>query len=238
MTLFPILATAFLIGLTGSFHCVGMCGPIALTVPGGNGSKMSSTLVYLGGKTITYTALGLVFGIFGRQLSIAGMQQALSVAGGIMLLMIVSFMLINPAAYHNNKLTAWISDKLLPLFRIVLANRNRFTPLYVGMLNGLLPCGLVYLGVLSSLATGSIVNGALFMLAFGLGTMPVMLSFLLMAKQFNINYRQKLQKLAPVLISCIAILLILRGLNLGIPFISPALHELPGVNTGAAVECH
>lgn len=236
--LLPILISAFVIGFTGSFHCVGMCGPIALSMPGKHQSKIESTSLYLAGKTITYIILGLIFGLFGRQLSIAGLQQTISIVAGISLLGIVTVMLINPLKYHENKLTTWISDRLLPLFKVVLNNRSKATPLYVGMLNGLLPCGLVYLGVVGSLATGSVLNGGLFMLAFGIGTMPVMLSFLMMAKQFNINYRQKLQKLAPVLISCIAILLILRGLNLGIPYISPALHAMPAANGGATISCH
>ncbi|MES2648020.1 MAG: sulfite exporter TauE/SafE family protein [Bacteroidota bacterium] len=234
-----ILIPAFLLGLTGSFHCVGMCGPIGLSIPvQKKQSKFTGTLLYLIGKTITYTLLGLVFGLFGRQFMIAGLQQWLSVSAGIVLLFVVVVMLVNAKQYHENKLTAWISDKLLPLFRIVLKNPGKGTPLYMGMLNGLLPCGLVYIGIIGSLATGSAVFGSLFMLAFGIGTAPVMLSFLLMAKQFNINYRQRLQKLTPVFISFVAIVLILRGLNLGIPYLSPVIQSLPAINNADAIICH
>jgi sulfite exporter TauE/SafE len=232
------MISAFLIGFTGSFHCVGMCGPIALSLPGNGQAKWMTTSLYLAGKTLTYTALGFIFGIFGRQLSISGLQQALSIIAGISLLLVVVVMVYNPLKYHENILTTWISDKLLPLFKVVLANRSKATPLYMGVLNGLLPCGLVYLGVVGSLATGSVLHGGLFMLSFGLGTMPVMLSFLLMAKQFNINYRKQLSRLAPVLISMIGVLLILRGLNLGIPYVSPAMDAMPAGSGLNAVGCH
>ena len=233
-----ILISAFILGFTGSFHCVGMCGPIALSVPSKNKqSKFESTGLYLLGKTFTYTLLGFIFGLFGRQLMIAGFQQTLSIIAGLLLLSVVAVMLVNARRYHENKITVWISEKLLPIFRVVLQNPGKATPLYMGMLNGLLPCGLVYLGIIGSLATGSTWQGALFMLVFGLGTAPVMLSFLLMAKQFNFNYRKRLQKLAPVFISFIGIILILRGLNLGIPYLSPILHALPGFDN-TAVGCH
>ena len=235
--LLPVLISAFAIGFTGSFHCVGMCGPIALSLPQQQQPKWLSTSLYLAGKIITYGALGLIFGLFGRQLSIAGLQQLVSVLAGIILLLIVGVMVFAPLKYHENKLTAWISDKLLPLFRIVLSNGSKAAPLYMGMLNGLLPCGLVYLGIVGSLATGSALHGGLFMLAFGMGTTPVMLSFLLMAKQLNLNYRKKLSQLAPLFISIVAVLLIVRGLNLGIPYLSPAINALPSANGMDAIEC-
>jgi sulfite exporter TauE/SafE len=234
-----ILISAFILGFTGSFHCVGMCGPIALSIPAKNTqTKFISTCLYLVGKTITYTLLGFIFGLFGRQLMIAGLQQWLSIATGILLLFVVVVMLINVRWYHENKITGWISNKLLPMFRIVLKNRGNVTPLWMGMLNGLLPCGLVYLGIIGSLATGSVWQGGLFMLVFGMGTAPVMLSFLLMAKQFNFNYRHRLQKLAPLFISLVAVILILRGLNLGIPYMSPSLQSLPGITNAEAINCH
>jgi len=237
--LLTILISAFILGFTGSFHCVGMCGPIALSIPAQNNqSKWITTSLYLLGKTATYTLLGFLFGLFGRQLMISGLQQWLSISAGILLLAIVALIFLDAKLYHENFVTSWISDKLLPVFRIVLNNPGKATPLFMGMLNGLLPCGLVYLGIIGSLATGSAILGGLFMLVFGLGTAPVMLSFLLMAKQFNFNYRNRLKRLTPVLISLIAVILILRGLNLGIPFISPELNSLPAANGSDAINCH
>src|SRR4051812_27232443 len=108
--LLPVLISAFIIGFTGSFHCVGMCGPIALSIPGKQLTKWVSTSLYLAGKTITYTFLGFIFGLFGRQLSIAGLQQIISVLAGFFILLIVGVMVFAPARYHENKLTTWISD--------------------------------------------------------------------------------------------------------------------------------
>jgi len=234
-----ILISAFILGFTGSFHCVGMCSPIALSIPAKNKqTKFISTSLYLIGKTITYTLLGFIFGLFGRQLMIAGLQQWLSITTGILLLFVVVVMLINARWYHENKITGWISTKLLPMFRIVLKSPGNITPFWMGMLNGLLPCGLVYLGIIGSLATGSAWQGGLFMLVFGLGTSPVMLSFLLMAKQFDFNYRHRLQKLAPLFISLVAVILILRGLNLGILYLSSSLRSLSGITNTDAINCH
>lgn len=169
---------------------------------------------------------------------IAGLQQSLSIAVGALLLIIVCMMYLNAKQLHQNMLTAWISKRLVPLFGRVTHARGGLSALYTGLLNGLLPCGLVYIGIIGSVAAGSALKGMLFMFCFGVGTMPVMLSFLLMAKQFSFNFRYKIKKLAPIFISFVAVLLILRGLNLGIPYLSPSIHSLStGNENAAAIEC-
>jgi sulfite exporter TauE/SafE len=231
------LIAAFVLGFGGSFHCIGMCGPIALSLPALNDrDKWITSLLYLSGKTITYSLLGLLFGLFGKQLMLAGLQQGLSIAAGILLLIVVAMMLVQAKQLHQNKLTLWISNKLIPLFG--LAKRSHgLVALNMGFVNGLLPCGLVYIGLIGSLTTGSALNGMLFMAAFGLGTMPIMLSFLLMAKQFSLNFRNKIKKLAPAFVALVAVLLIVRGLGLGIPYVSPQINNPTALNN-KAVECH
>ncbi len=224
-----IIISAFILGFAGSFHCVGMCGPIALAVPNKGISEVGrwwSFVIYLFGKTITYTIAGLVFGLCGRQLIESGFQQLLSIFLGVILFVLAALMLLKNKAYHNNPLQAFISNKLIPVFGKLLKNPNRITPFLLGMVNGLLPCGLVYVGLLGATATGSIFSGALFMFCFGIGTMPVMFSFLALAGRFSFSLRNKIKNATPYFIAFAGVMLILRGMNLGIPFLSPHLEYM------------
>lgn len=219
-----MLFTALLIGFTGSFHCVGMCGPLAMALPmQASENKLASIALYLFGKTITYSLLGGLFGLFGGQLMIAGLQQAMSVSLGILLFVITLCMQFKKAWFHQGFIANWISLKLSPVFIKLLNTPNRYSAVVFGILNGLLPCGLVYMGVIGAIATGGAVKGMLFMALFGIGTMPLMLSFLLMAKQFSFSFKRTVQKAAPYLIMMMAVILIVRGFGLSIPFISPDL---------------
>jgi len=231
------IIAAFILGFGGSFHFIGMCGPIALSLPVINDrNKWIGTILYLAGKTITYSFLGLLFGLFGKQLMLAGLQQTLSITAGIFLLVVVAMMIVQAKQLHQNKLTIWISNKLIPLFGFAKKSHG-LVALNTGLVNGLLPCGLVYIGLIGSLTTGSALNGMLFMTAFGIGTMPVMLSFLLLAKQFSLNFRNKIKRLAPAFVALVAVLLIVRGLGLGIPYVSPQMNASTAIDKNA-VECH
>ena len=95
--------------------------------------------------------------------------------------------------------------------------------LVIGMVNGLLPCGFVYVGLMGSVATQGVWQGALFMACFGLGTFPLMLGVSLAGQFVSTTVRARLRKLTPVLAVCIGTLFILRGLSLGIPYVSPKL---------------
>ena len=226
---FEFLISAFILGFTGSFHCVGMCGPIALAAPVQNtnpATKWWSFGLYLFGKALTYAGLGLLFGAFGRQMEIAGFQQQLSVVLGSFLLIIVATLFLNPKGYHTNVLQQFLSNKLIPLFGKILNRQSNSTPFLLGLLNGLLPCGLVYIGLLGATATGTFYGGAAFMFLFGLGTMPVMFLFLTLSHQFSYTFRDKMKKATPIFISIIGVLLILRGLDVNIPFISPMLNTM------------
>jgi sulfite exporter TauE/SafE len=235
-----ILFTAFIIGFTGSFHCVGMCGPLAMALPmQQNGKKLPAIMLYLLGKTITYSLLGGLFGLFGSRLVIAGLQQAMSISLGFLLFAITLCMLFKKAWFHQGIIASWISTQLSPLFIQLLNTDSRYSAVVFGMLNGLLPCGLVYMGIIGAIATGSIINGMLFMALFGIGTMPIMLSFLLMAKQFSFSFKRTIQKITPYLMMLMAVLLIVRGLGLSIPYVSPDLSGavfLEKANT--KVGCH
>jgi len=220
--------TAFLIGFIGSFHCVGMCGPIALSLPYQDVTKWRTTaniLVYNLGRIISYSFIGLLFGILGKGIALAGLQQWLSIGLGVLMLF-AAFSIVN---IERQLIKIPILDYFFKQVRLRLGqslkrkNRKTQTLFTVGILNGFLPCGLVYLAIIGAIGTGSILGGSLYMTLFGLGTIPLMLTVALVSNLINLNIRKRIQKAIPMMLFTFAVLFILRGLNLDIPYISPKL---------------
>lgn len=218
--------TAFLVGLAGSFHCLGMCGPIALALPVGNHSKTGlifNRLIYNFGRVLTYSIFGLVFGLFGQGLSVVGLQRVATIVLGV----VIVLWFILPGKYKSTLTNAGfskaISSAFNKLFGRFLQNPSHTSLFTLGVLNGFLPCGFVYFGVAGALTTGSVVSGVLYMILFGLGTVPAMFAVSFAGKYINLELRRKFNRLIPVFAMLLAIIFIFRGLNLGIPFISPKL---------------
>lgn len=233
----PYALTAFVIGLAGSFHCVGMCGPIALALPGKFSTRFSivfSRAFYNFGRIFTYSVLGAVFGLFGKAFALAGFQQAVSIMLGILLLIAALFsvnmesnFLKIPALYRFN---SFIKSRLGRLLKI-----NKHSSLFlIGVFNGFLPCGFVYLALAGAITTGTPADGALYMALFGLGTFPLMFATSMLGGILSIKTRSLFRKLAPAMFILFSCLFILRGLNLGIPYLSPHLNSTE-IN---AVKCH
>ncbi|HKJ30790.1 MAG TPA: sulfite exporter TauE/SafE family protein [Balneolales bacterium] len=226
--------TGFLIGLFGSFHCIGMCGPIAMALPGSNQSRsrvIINRVIYNLGRTISYSMLGILMGLIGKQISLAGFQQILSVIIGIFIL---TYTLI-PFRFGSRllelsgfqRIILKIQHTIGRLFKL----NNQFAMVAIGMLNGLLPCGLVYAGLGGSLLTGSVSGGFVFMILFGFGTMPLMLLTSLIPHFAGFKLRRRINRFIPYAAAILAILFILRGLSLGIPYVSPILPH-----TGTAIQ--
>lgn len=221
-----IFWTALTLGFLGSFHCVGMCGPIALALPlnrESSFSKVAGALLYNTGRVFMYALLGGLFGLIGQSIIIAGYQQSLSITLGIAVLTLI--LLPNKFAHKFRVLSftysyiGKVKQKLKTLFK-----KNSFSSLFfIGTLNALLPCGLVYLGIAGAIASGNVLEGSIFMAVFGLGTVPTMLTVALISSSININFRKRINKAVPVFAVSMALLLILRGMNLGIPYISPEM---------------
>lgn len=221
--------TGFVIGLLGSLHCIGMCGPIALALPAG---KFKSIRFYFGriyynlGRVVTYSFFGLVFGIIGKNFAMAGLQSWVSIISGAGIIIIV----LLPQRIKANALS------ILPFYKVTDKIKNAFGGLFksgsltamflIGILNGFLPCGFVYVGLAGALASGEVVRGILYMALFGLGTLPVMFLTSVIGNFISIGIRQKLTKIIPALAILLAVIFILRGLNLGIPFISPKSEKM------------
>lgn len=232
------LIAAISLGFLGSFHCIGMCGPIALTIPVKRSSSLSiftGSFLYNSGRIITYSAMGLFFGLLGQGVAFAGWQNILSVTLGVLILVLLfipklSLLPVNTAIVF--RFLEILKSQIRKLFGIHSAS----SLLLIGILNGLLPCGLVYLGIAGSIATGDAFKGALFMAAFGLGTFPAMITLTIIRDRISIGFRENIRKVIPVFIGVMAVLLILRGLNLGIPYISPSIE----INAGTSQHqcCH
>lgn len=229
--------TGLTIGIIGSFHCVGMCGPLALALPvnkeGHAWKPVAAIMAYNLGRVTTYFCLGILFGIIGKSFALVGYQQALSIVTGVLLLMVLLFgnkLRTNIpviAAFHH-----WLKNRLFVLLR----KPQRLPVFYLtGLVNGLLPCGLVYLAIASAITTGTAINGGVVMLGFGLGTIPLMVVLMVAGTFVSVALRSRIRRLVPYFAALVACVLILRGLNLGIPYISPVM---PGSHAIEVVGCH
>lgn len=227
------LSIAFMLGLAGSLHCLGMCGPLALAIPfaksrsQGPGSAglvlnfnrmVAGRLAYNGGRILAYALIGALFGLVGRSLLLAGFQRWLSIGVGIALIA----GLIASRKYSVWRPLAAFVGWLKSTMGSVLRNPSPGSLLLLGVLNGFLPCGLVYVAAAGAAATAGAISGALYMTVFGLGTAPAMFAIGFSGKLIPASWRAKLPRVVPVTVCVVAALLIVRGMALGIPYISPA----------------
>ena len=214
------LWTAFSIGLVGSLHCIGMCGPIALALPYPSDNKwamLGRILLYQFGRIATYAALGIVIGLIGKGVFLAGFQTHLSIGLGVLLLLAAIFsiniesrLLRVPFIF---KLNNWTKQKI----GAYLGKSGPEAFAVIGLLNGLLPCGLVYMAIVGALASETIWHSAGYMILFGLGTLPLMLATSLAGQFIKVKWRNFIRKLIPVFLVAFAILFIVRGLNFDVP---------------------
>ncbi len=219
-----IATAAFTMGIIGSFHCVGMCGPLALALPLSDQSlqsKFIGALLYNSGRIITYSLFGLVAGLLGKSFALFGFQQGLSIILGAAIILLVIVPKIFPGSFKHINFTTVFFEKLRHTFGRLFFKKNQSTLFAIGFLNGLLPCGLVYLAIAAATATGNVSSSVLFMAAFGLGTLPVMWSIAFWGNFIGISIRQKIRAAYPYMMMLMACLLIIRGMGLGIPYLSP-----------------
>ncbi len=220
-----IWTAAILLGLAGSVHCLGMCGPIVLAVPVGGGSAFAKALkflVYHIGRISGYAVLGFLFGTLGYGLNLTGLQQGLSIGVGVLMLLMIwapGLGLRGKSVKGFSGFHSWINGQMAKRLK-----QNRSAALLgLGFFNGFLPCGLVYIAITGAVASFDPVNGVLFMVLFGIGTMPALLALGLSGSFLTPLVKQKLSKLAPAIVTVFAIWFIVRGLGLDIPYLSPEL---------------
>lgn len=206
---------ALFTGFLGGLHCIGMCSPLLVSLPFKN---WKGILVYHLGRILVYACLGMAFGVFGQLAYLGGLQQWLSIFLGILMLWLAFF----PNTFSKIK-KDW--GKILTKsrqFLMFFLKKNIYVHWFVlGIFNGFLPCGLVYVAGIGATVMGSWWEGALYMLLFGVGTLPITLLSTFFFGWLTQHTQQNILKVIPFLVLVSAILLILRGLNLGIPYISP-----------------
>ena len=220
-----MLYTALIFGLISSFHCIGMCGPIALMLPvdrGNPAKKVSQILTYHLGRLTAYATIGLVFGLVGRGLFLAGMQQKLSIFIGVAMILVILIPEKVFARYNFSKPVFVLISKVKAALGKQFKNKSYKSLFTIGLLNGFLPCGMVYVALFGAIAMQNEAFGVLYMLLFGLGTIPMMSSVVYLQSFLTIPIRNKIQKAIPYVAVLMGMLFILRGLGLGIPYVSPS----------------
>lgn len=212
------------IGFLGSVHCIGMCGPLALSLPMSHlkgSSRIVAHVNYHLGRALSYTTLGLLFGLVGMSFSIFFLQQWLSMGAGLlMLIMVLGFSISKMEFEFFTWFKSLIHQRLTKLLK---SEKRPMGFLMIGLVNGYLPCGLVYAAIIAATATGDILKSTLVMFGFGLGTIPAMAFLVVFGKLISLEWRRKLVRLTPYMLGIVGILLILRGLNLDIPYLSPSM---------------
>ena len=220
-----MLYSAFIFGLISSFHCIGMCGPIAMMLPvdrNNEAKKVTQIITYHIGKLTAYGILGLIFGLLGRSFYLAGMQQQLSIIVGVLMIVVALVPEKVFAKYNFSKPVYRIISKVKSSLGQQFKNKSYKSLFTIGLLNGFLPCGMVYVAIFGAIAMQSVSLGVLYMLLFGIGTIPMLTAVIYISNVLSFSFRGTLQKIIPVVAVVIGMLFIIRGLGLDIPYLSPS----------------
>lgn len=217
------LITGFILGISSGLHCIGMCGPIAMALPldrSSNGSILFGALQYNFGRVITYSILGLIAGSLGLTINTFGILQWISIIAGVLLIVFAWRHLFQRIPLLHAP-SLYFTSGLNQLLGKVIRSKNPAKLLFLGGLNGLLPCGMVYAALLNSMLAGSPVASAAAMIAFGIGTLPAMIFVSFAMGKISMETRRKFKQFLPFLLTIVGAVIILRGMNLNIPYLSP-----------------
>ncbi|OOV16191.1 sulfite exporter TauE/SafE family protein [Flavobacterium sp. LM4] len=220
-----MLYSAFILGLISSLHCVGMCGPIAMMLPvdhQNEAKKVTQIITYHLGRLTAYATIGLIFGLLGRGFFLAGLQQKMSIIIGVAMIAAVLIPERIFSKYNFSKPVYKVISNLKSTLGSQFKNKSYKSLFTIGLLNGFLPCGMVYVALFGAIAMQSAGFGVLYMLLFGLGTIPLMTIVVYLHSLLKLPFRNKIQKAIPYVAVIIGVLFILRGLGLGIPYVSPS----------------
>lgn len=233
-----MLYTALLFGLISSLHCVGMCGPIAMMLPVSRNNpakKVMQITLYHAGRLTSYATLGFLFGLLGKGLYLAGIQQHISIVVGVLM---ISIAIIPEKFFARYNFSRPIFKAISKLKSSLGQQFKRKTPdalFTIGLCNGLLPCGLVYAALFGAIAMQNVGLSMLYMVLYGVGTIPLMSAVVYVSNFLTLPFRNKLQKVVPLVTIVIGILFVLRGMGLDIAYVSPGNVHL---FVQAVANCH
>lgn len=220
-----MLYTAIIFGLISSLHCIGMCGPIAMMLPVDHknpSKKALQILIYHLGRLTSYGILGLAFGLLGRGFYMAGIQQQLSIAVGVGMIVIAIVPEKVLAKYNFSKPVYRLISKIKSSLGTQFKRKTPDAFFSIGLFNGLLPCGLVYAALFGAIAMQNVGLSISYMVLYGLGTIPMMSAVVYVSSLLSMPFRSKLQKAVPIVTVVIGVLFVLRGMGLDIAYISPS----------------
>lgn len=233
-----MLYSAIILGLISSFHCIGMCGPIAMMLPvekNNPAKKTTQILTYQLGRIVAYSSLGLLFGLLGKGLFIAGLQQQLSIIVGLLMILVALIPEKVFARYNFSKPVYKVISNVKSSLGKQFKNKSYKSLFTIGLLNGYLPCGMVYVALFGAIAMQNITLSTTYMFLYGIGTIPMMSAVVYISNFITPKNRNTIQKAIPVLTILIGMLFIVRGLGLDIPYISPSNMSL---FVQAEANCH
>ncbi len=216
-----MIYVAFTLGLFGSIHCVGMCGPLAFSLlPGINERSLHAVKKAVGynfGRVFSYSTLGFITGMFGGALNFSGLQKPLGIAVGVFLILLFLFSLDIEKFLFKSPIYSKFFSNYSSFFSNQFKGLIRQNSFFIGILNGFIPCGLVYLALAGALSSGNAFKGAQFMMFFGLGTFPAM--FALLTSVSFLDFKRKIQfkRILSVLQLFVGIFIIYRAINTNIP---------------------
>lgn len=224
-----MIFSALILGLVSSLHCIGMCGPIAMMLPldrNNPARKAAQLLLYHLGRIVAYGSLGLVFVIMGRGLYVAGLQQHLSIIAGLVMIIIAIMPEKIFAKYNFSKPVYRVISNVKANLGVQFRKRGNRALFMAGLLNGFLPCGLVYAALFGAIAMQSVPGGVMYMALYGAGTIPLMSAVVYASVFINNNMRGIMAKAVPYAAAFIGILFVVRGLGLDLPHFSPGALSL------------
>ena len=210
------LVAGLIFGVIGSAHCVGMCGPLVLTVgrtlrrPSLR-AQLQHALAYHAGRVLTYALLGAAAGAVGQTLSGWGFGRALAIVAGLLLLLSAIGSVVPRRLRGVGAMPAALATRACSAAGRWSRIHPVAGPMLAGAANGLLPCGLVYSALLTAAALGTAASAVGMMIGFGLGTIPALVALSAAAASQAFGIRSYLRRLTPVLLAVTAVILLVRG---------------------------
>ncbi len=242
-----VIVTGFFLGLTANFHCLGMCGPIALMIPvdrTSNWSIAAGLVQYHTGRIAVYGLFGAVLGMVGLTMQFIGWLQWLSIISGVLLILMAWKHLLRFPAKQSGSL-GWFLSKLQSVRSTALRSKSPFKLAILGAINGFLPCGMIYVALVNAVLAGDFVSSSLAMVSFGIGTLPILVIVAFFGSKFKSFKSAQWSKLMPYFLTALGLLIVMRGMNLGIKYISPkiSIHQSKDENNEMVKEeemscCH